>query len=307
MNNNKKGFIPVMLTPFKENGSIDFDGLTELVEFYLSAGASGLFANCLSSEMFDLTPEERLLITKHIIKASQGQVPVVATATFGGEIEKQADFVKEMYDTGLEAAIVITNMLAAQEETEEVFKKKVYDLFEHTGNIPLGFYECPEPYKRILSAKQLQEFVQTGRVIYHKDTSLNIDQVRKKVEGTKANSAFGLYDAYMVHAAESLKAGSAGLSCIQGNYFPELVVWLCDNYNNLALQDQISQVQQFFIDQMDVMHQDYPMSAKFILSKKIKEFPIHTRVDNQKLKSFEIESLNKLYEDYILIKKNLEL
>ncbi len=38
------------------------------------------------------------------------------------------------------------------------------------------------------------------------------------------NPDFGLYDAYMVHAIESLKAGSAGLSCIQGNFFPELIL-----------------------------------------------------------------------------------
>ena len=307
MNNNKKGFIPVMLTPFKENGSIDFDGLTELIEFYLSAGASGLFANCLSSEMFDLTPEERLLITKHIIKASQGQVPVVATATFGGKIEKQADFVKEMYDTGLEAAIVITNMLAAQEETEEVFKKKVYDLFEHTGNIPLGFYECPEPYKRILSAKQLQEFVQTGRVIYHKDTSLNIDQVRMKVEATKANSAFGLYDAYMVHAAESLKAGSAGLSCIQGNYFPELIVWFCENYTNETMKSQVAEVQQFLIDNMDVMHQDYPMSAKYYLQKCGVKISILTRTQGTSLMKDLKDRIEILFQAYSKLKGKIGL
>jgi len=52
-------------------------------------------------------------------------------------------------------------------------------------------------------------------------------------EGQEYN--FGLYDAYMKHAVESLKAGSAGLSCIQGNYFPKLRVWLCDNLDNTSM------------------------------------------------------------------------
>jgi 4-hydroxy-tetrahydrodipicolinate synthase len=59
MTTSQKGFIPVMLTPFKNNGAIDYDALTKLTEFYLEAGAAGLFANCLSSEMYELEPDER--------------------------------------------------------------------------------------------------------------------------------------------------------------------------------------------------------------------------------------------------------
>ncbi len=91
-----QGFIPVMLTPFTENGEIDFEGLTQLTEFYLEAGAAGLFANCLSSEMFELTEEERLAITQHVVKVTDGRVPVVATGTFGGPIAQQANFVERI-------------------------------------------------------------------------------------------------------------------------------------------------------------------------------------------------------------------
>ncbi|MBO9595168.1 MAG: dihydrodipicolinate synthase family protein [Niabella sp.] len=52
-----KGFIPVTLTPFNEDGSINFDGLTRLTNWYLKNGAKGLFANCQPSEMFALLPE----------------------------------------------------------------------------------------------------------------------------------------------------------------------------------------------------------------------------------------------------------
>jgi 4-hydroxy-tetrahydrodipicolinate synthase len=35
MTEKEKGFIPVMLTPFKNNGDIDYDILTQLTEIYL--------------------------------------------------------------------------------------------------------------------------------------------------------------------------------------------------------------------------------------------------------------------------------
>ena len=103
MENSQKGFIPVMLTPFLDNGNIDYPALTQLTEIYLQAGSSGLFANCLSSEMFELTDSERIQAINHVIKVVDGAVPVVATGTFGGPISKQADFVKKVNDTGVEA------------------------------------------------------------------------------------------------------------------------------------------------------------------------------------------------------------
>src|SRR5690606_15071170 len=229
---------------------------------------AGLFANCQSSEMFELSAEERLAVTWHVVKVAAGTVPVVAAATFGGKIQYQADFVKRIYDTGIEAAIVVTNMLAGELETVEVFDDRFAELMDATPGIPLGFYECPDPFKRVLTAEQLKRFVETGRVIYHKDTCLDIGLIEAKLEVTQGVSSFGLYDAYMVHAVESLKAGSAGLSCIQGNYFPELVVWLCNNYDDAALADQVALVQQFFVDHMDVMHEVYPMVAKYFLQKR---------------------------------------
>lgn len=55
-----EGFIPVMLTPFTADLQVDYSCLRKLTEFYLEAGAVGLFANCLSSEMYELSDEERL-------------------------------------------------------------------------------------------------------------------------------------------------------------------------------------------------------------------------------------------------------
>src|SRR5690606_33651232 len=101
MERTDKEFVPVMLTPFQDNGSVDYDGLSRLVEFYLESGVKGLFANCQSSEMYELDDQERLAVLKHVMKVTDGAVPVVATGTYGGTIEEEADSVKRMYDTGI--------------------------------------------------------------------------------------------------------------------------------------------------------------------------------------------------------------
>ncbi len=306
MNTIHKEFIPVMLTPFKENGEIDFNGLTELTEFYIKSGASGLFSNCLSSEMFELTEQERLQVVKHVVNVAGGAVRVVATGTFGGEIQIQADFVKKIYETGADAVIVITNMLASQQEPDEVFNAHMFKLLDLTDSIPLGFYECPVPYKRLISPEQLKLFVATNRIIYHKDTCLDIEQVKQKLKAGNERD-FGLYDAYMGHAVVSLKAGASGLSCIQGNYWPELIVWLCENFNNSSLTKEVDRVQQFFIDNMEVMHHVYPVTAKYYLQKRGLSISTFTRQEVGVLTSEIKRNIDKLYKDYKNLENELEL
>ena len=307
MENSQKGFIPVMLTPFKDNGSIDFEALGKLTEVYLAAGAKGLFANCLSSEMFELSDQERLDAIKHVIEVVGGAVPVVATGTFGGQIDKQADFVKQVHDTGTDAVILISSLLAEETEADSVFDERVFKLLELTPGIPVGFYECPVPYKRLLSAAQLERFVKTGRVIYHKDTCLDLAQIKAKLKATDGVANFGLYDAYMVHAVDSLKAGSAGLSCIQGNYFPELIVWLCENYDSPSAQAEVTRVQQFLIDNMDVMHNVYPIVSKYFLQKRGLEISLFTRRDVGAFTPYITNQIEKLYSSYNRLQQDLDI
>jgi 4-hydroxy-tetrahydrodipicolinate synthase len=264
MKKSKKGFIPVMLTPFKNDGSIDYRGLKKLTELYIESGASGLFANCLSSEMFELSEVERIELINHVIKTVDGAIPVVATGTFGGPLKSQADFVKKVYDTGVDAVIGITGLLAEEQDGEEIFEANVEEILRLTTGIPFGFYECPVPYKRVISPEQLGRLVNSGRVTYHKDTCLDIEQIKQKIASTQGHN-FGLYDAYMGHAVKSLEAGAAGLSCIQGNFFPELIVWLCNNYDNPLLTNEVNEIQNFFIENMDVMHNVYPVISKYAL------------------------------------------
>lgn len=304
MNNSKKGFIPVMLTPFNNDGSIDYKTLTTLTELYLKSGVTGLFANCLSSEMFELSEDERLQVTKHVVDVVAGQVPIVATGTFEGTIAQQADFTKKIYGTGIDAVILISGLLAKETDSDAVFVDNVHQLLDLTPGIPTGFYECPVPYKRVLTAAQLEDFVNTGRVIYHKDTSLDINQIKAKLSVVK-NPDFGLYDAYMVHAIESLKAGSAGLSCIQGNFFPELIVWICDNYNDASKTDELAAVQQFLESNMGVMHEVYPIVAKYALQKRGLPISNFTRREVGDFTPFVKYAVDQLQTEYDMLQSEL--
>lgn len=291
-----RGFIPVMLTPFLESGEVDYEGLSRLTDFYLEAGAAGLFANCLSSEMYELTEAERLTVTRRVVEQAAGRVPVVATGSFGGPMPQQADFVKQLYDTGVQAVILTTCQLAYPYDSDAIFLDRLHQLMNLTDTIPLGLYECPVPYKRLISSQLLASILPTGRVIYHKDTSLDADEVARRL-AVADGYPFGLYDAYMVNAVSSLRAGAAGLSCIQGNYVPELIVWLCHQFDNPDRQMDVQRVQQWLVDSMDLLHTAYPTAAKYALQKRGLPISLYTRRAIDPLTPVVQQQLDRLLHD----------
>jgi 4-hydroxy-tetrahydrodipicolinate synthase len=99
----RPGAWPVLFTPFTPTGAIDYDALDELAEFYVEAGVAGLFASCLSSEVFDLTRDERLEINRRLVRRVGGRVGIVAGGNFGATLEEQAAGLQEAYESGVDA------------------------------------------------------------------------------------------------------------------------------------------------------------------------------------------------------------
>ena len=261
------GLWSVMLTPFLDNKDVDTAGLKKLTEFYIQSGASGLFANCASSEMYSLTDAERLLIIQTSLKAAQGKVPVVATGTFSHSIDKCADFIKQVYDTGVAAVVLITSQLADKEEDDDTLKKRTGQLLKLTGNIPLGIYECPSPYKRLLSPELMKWLGETGRFFYHKDTSCDPEAIKLKIKAV-ANTPFSFFNADTPTALVSLKNGGAGLSPIAGNFYPELYVELIKRANKPGSEKELSRLGARLTVMDSAAGLFYPMSAKMFLQQR---------------------------------------
>ncbi len=218
-----------MLTPFSATRTIDWSGLGALIDWYIARGAAGLFAVCLSSEMYALEPAERLTLAGYVVRRAARRVPVVASGTFGGPLEDQAAGVREMHAAGVDAVVVVVNQLVPAEAPESAWREAASRLLELTPEVPLGLYECPVPYHRLLSPETLRWAAGTGRILFHKDTCCRIEPIRRKIEATRG-TPFRFYNAHTPTLLESLRAGGAGYSGTAANLYPELLVWLCRHY-----------------------------------------------------------------------------
>ncbi len=264
---NDKKFVPVMITPFLSNSKIDYDNLSRLIDFYEAAGAKGYFANCLSSEMYHLDPQERLALTKHVVKQVNGKYPVVSTGSFGDTILEKANFSKKIQDLGADATILITSHFAEKQESDAVLISNFEKFFALTGDMKLGTYECPSPYKRVLSPKVYQFLVSNKNMVYHKDTSEDIQGIVEKLRISKG-SQLEFYNAHTASGLKSLQSGGRGMSPISGNFYPEIHSWLCENANNSSKAKEAIWIQNEIAKMEPVISSNYPISAKYFLQKR---------------------------------------
>jgi 4-hydroxy-tetrahydrodipicolinate synthase len=257
------GLWPVMLTPFREDGALDLPGLDALTDWYLDAGSAGLFTVAASSEMYEMSDEERLTVARRVVGRAAGRAPVVASATFGGALEGQADFVKRMAETGVAAVVILPCQLVAPAEDDAILQRQIERLLALTDPLPLGVYECPRPYHRLFTPELLAWAAQSGRFLYFKDTCRDIAAIRAKqaaINGTRLR----LYNAHTQSALASLQAGAAGISPIAGNYYAPLYAWLCRNY---ARRPALAAELQAGLTEMEqIASNKYPAAAKLYLA-----------------------------------------
>lgn len=294
----QKKFVPVMITPFNLKAKVDLDAVSVLVDFYLAAGVKGFFANCLSSEMFSISEDERLELTRHIVKYVNGRVPVVATGSFGLAIEDKAAFTKQIYDTGIDAVILITGHYAKIEEGDEVLLRNFGKMLRLTGDIPLGMYECPAPYKRILSTDVFRKLLDTDRFVYHKDTSILQENVKAKLEVAAGNEKLEFYDAHTPNTLFSLQHGAKGMSSISGNFYPEILVWMCDHANDPDKQEEVAWLQAELSRVDPLIHIAYPMSAKYFLQKRGLPVRMISRAHILQLTPEQKQTLDQIYDSF---------
>lgn len=255
----KKEMWPVMLTPFTERGEVDYNALERLIAFYEEGGCSGLFAICQSSEVFHLSLEERVKIADFVKK--HAHVPVIASGHVSDGREAQLEELRRVTNTGMDAVILITNRLARNGEDPRVWMDNLMYLVDHLDPaMPLGFYECPAPYKRLMSLEELKTCAETGRFHFMKDTCCDIATLRARLEVLRGTN-LRLYNANTTTLLDSLRAGAAGFSGVMASFHPELYAWLLNHVEDSRAET----VQAALTICSEIERQLYPVNAKYHL------------------------------------------
>ncbi|MGI6199810.1 MAG: dihydrodipicolinate synthase family protein [Christensenellales bacterium] len=257
-----EGVWPTMITPFTDRGEVDLDAMERVVDWYIDQGVDGIFAICQSSEMFDLSTDEQEAILRRVVRAARGRVPVIASGHTSYDRRAQLAAFERLGATGVEALVLITNLLAGPDRSAETFLENMR-FFADRLPLPLGLYECPHPYKYVLTPEQLQACAKTGRFYFLKDTCCDAALIRRKLAAV-AGTRLKLFNANAQTLLETLRAGAAGYSGVMANFHPALYSQLCAwARQGLGEQAQTQQLQALLCLYAFTESMAYPVTAKY--------------------------------------------
>ena len=256
----RKGVYPTMVTPFTQDNQIDYEAAAQIIEYYAECGCDGIFALCLSSEIFHLTDKESTKLLRFISKANKGRMSLVASGHTACDIDAQIRQLGNMAECGAQETVLILNRLAKNTQNEDVVRRNAEKIFEALPDVRFGVYECPYPYKRLASNDLIKWFADTGRVRFFKDTCCDLPLIQQRIDVMKGTGMM-LFNANSSTLLPSLQAGAAGFSGVMGNFHADLYVML---HKLHAAGDHRAESLQAFLSLASLMETRlYPVNAKY--------------------------------------------
>jgi 2-keto-3-deoxy-L-arabinonate dehydratase len=135
-----RGCIPIVLTPFRDDGGIDMDSLERQVEFIISSDVHGLATPALASEGFKLTDSERDGLIEAVVRMVGGRLPVVASAD-GAGVAPAIERAQAAVEAGADALMVLPPSFVKPDaqHLEEYFGRVA-----EAAGIPIMIQDAPQ-------------------------------------------------------------------------------------------------------------------------------------------------------------------
>lgn len=196
----KDGIYSLMLTPYFEDRTIDYATYEKYTEWQVAQGVDHLFAVCGSSEMTQLTLEERLKLATLTAK-HKGNTTIVATANIEATVEENIEEIKKMEQTGVDGLVLTTKGLGDDDDKIVDYIAKLLDV----ATLPVFLYEFPGFRPHLMSGKAYGELAKTGKIWGIKDTTSTFEGIKDKIDNKydstiiQANMPF-LWDSYVAGA-----------------------------------------------------------------------------------------------------------
>ena len=200
------GIYPMLYAFFGADGALDRAAMRRQVEHCVAAGAHGLAALGLATEVEKLTPEERRQILAWVAEDLAGRVPLAITV-FGNSVEEQRAFADEAERAGADWLILQPPRIEGLPEAELI------DFFGQVmaqARLPMAIQNAPEYIGIGLSAEGIERLRRSQdnfTVLKGEGPAVTIRAVIEATSGALAvfNGRNGL------ELPDNLRAGCAGI------------------------------------------------------------------------------------------------
>ncbi len=232
-----QGSIVAMITPFHQDGSVNFEVLTQLLERQIAGGTDAILTLGTTGEYSTMSHEEDASVVAHTVKVVNGRVPVIVgsgsncTAT---QIEKSIEY----QNMGADALLLIAPYY------NKANAEGMYRHFAETADqvsIPCILYNVPGRTGCSIPVSVVEKLAKHPNIAGIKEASGDMSYVMKIAHC--AGPDFALYSGNDDITIPLMSVGGSGVISVYANVMPEMchqiaADWLSGNHEK-AVANQL--------------------------------------------------------------------
>ena len=209
-----RGSIVALITPFHQDGSVNYPKIEELIEWHIEEGTGGVLVLGTTGETPSLTEDEKDQIAMTAIRASDGRIPIIVGSGSNNTYEARNQSLKYQ-EMGADAVLVITPYY------NKTNKRGMLEHFYAVANaisIPMILYNVPGRTGCTLTYEAVRELSRHENIVGIKEASGDITLVSKIAK--LASDDFAIYSGNDDMIVPLMSLGGAGVISVLANILP---------------------------------------------------------------------------------------
>lgn len=206
-----------VVTPFKPNGSVDFDSLTKVINHIIKGKCEYLVINGTTAESPCLSKEEKAAILRHAVEVVKLRVPVV----FGVGGNNTAEVVENLMHTDFTGVSAILSVAPYYNKPNQDGLYEHFKAVAKASPLPVILYNVPGRTGMNMSAATSLRLAKDFPVfIGIKEASGNMEQIMQILKDRPAD--FLVISGDDLLTMPMIACGAEGVISVVANAFPKL-------------------------------------------------------------------------------------
>lgn len=218
--------LTAMVTPFDQNGDIDFNATRNLVDYLLANGTEGLVVSGTTGESPTLTTDEKVALYKFVVELVAGRVPVIA-GTGSYNTRESIHLTQLAEQCGVDGIMLVVPYYnkPSQEGLYQHFKA-----IAEATKLPIILYNIPGRSVVNMNVETTVRLSKIPNIVALKDASGNLEGMTEIISQT--SSDFAVYTGEDALTLPSLAIGGAGVVSVASHVIGNEMQTMIQHFKN---------------------------------------------------------------------------
>ena len=215
------GAAVAIVTPMLPDGSVDYKGLADLVEFQIKGGTDAIVICGTTGESATLKDDEHLECIRVAVETAAGRIPVIA-GTGSNYTEHAVEMSKEAKALGADALLLVTPYY---NKTTQRGLVASFNTIVDAAGLPAILYNVPSRTGVNIESATAKELAKNPLICGIKEASGNISQIA--MTAALCGDELPLYSGNDDQVVPILALGGKGVISVVSNVAPEPMHRMC--------------------------------------------------------------------------------